>query len=329
MQIKYLHPNIYKLYAWARTQECLDVYRRKHEDVVRQWQSLKAEGVCDKKCAQFVGISRATYYRYKKVLERLARGNTQPSKRPKRLNKPLWGEAEKQLVLRIRRANKTWGKDKIAVVLRRDHGQTMSNSTVGRILKTLFAKGVITKSRSAPRARKSRNFRRPQEVPLVNTHAKRWVYKAYKLMKMGERVQIDHMTVSKNGITVKHFQAWERKSKFIHAQVYSHAKASSAKRFLAELIDKTPFTIKSIQVDGGSEFMAGFEQACEDLNIPLSVLPPSRPTYNGGVERGKRTFKEEFYYQRDLLADSIGAMRYELKKAVEKTHTDHIMPLQD
>ncbi|MEE9272865.1 MAG: integrase core domain-containing protein, partial [Robiginitomaculum sp.] len=85
--------------------------------------------------------------------------------------------------------------------------------------------------------------------------------------------------------------------------------------------DKTPFTIKSIQVDGGSEFMAEFEQACEDVNIPLIVLPPSRPTYNGGVERGNRTFKEEFYYKRDLLADSIGAMRFEQKKAVQKYNT--------
>ncbi|MEE9272018.1 MAG: integrase core domain-containing protein [Robiginitomaculum sp.] len=57
------------------------------------------------------------------------------------------------------------------------------------------------------------------------------------------------------------------------------------------------------------------------MNVPLIVLPPSRPTYNGGVERGNRTFKEEFYYRRDLLADSIGAMRFELKKAVEKYNT--------
>ncbi len=67
--------------------------------------------------------------------------------------------------------------------------------------------------------------------------------------------------------------------------------------------------------------MAEFEQACEDVNIPLIVLPPSRPTYNGGVERGNRTFKEEFYYKRDLLASSIGAMRFELRKAVEKYNT--------
>ncbi len=77
-------------------------------------------------------------------------------------------------------------------------------------------------------------------------------------MEMGERVQIDHMTITKNGVTAKHFQAWERKSKFIHAQVYSHAKATAAKRFLVALLEKAPFTIKSIQVDGGSEFMAQF-----------------------------------------------------------------------
>ncbi|MEJ6712498.1 MAG: integrase core domain-containing protein, partial [Rhodobacterales bacterium] len=44
----------------------------------------------------------------------------------------------------------------------------------------------------------------------------------------------------------------------------------------------------------------------------------ARPKYNGGVERGNRTFREEFYACRDLIADSIGAMRFELRKAVEK-----------
>lgn len=38
-------------------------------------------------------------------------------------------------------------------------------------------------------------------------------------------------------------------------------------------------------------------------------------------ERGNRTFKEEFYYRYDLLADSIGAMRFELKKALNKYNT--------
>ena len=32
MQIRGLHKNIYRLYAYARTQECLDVYRQQYED---------------------------------------------------------------------------------------------------------------------------------------------------------------------------------------------------------------------------------------------------------------------------------------------------------
>ena len=52
-----------------------------------------------------------------------------------------------------------------------------------------------------------------------------------------------------------------------------------------------------------------------------SVRIPTRPKYNGGVERGNRTFREEFYACRDLIADSIGDMRFELRKAVEKYNT--------
>jgi putative transposase len=134
-------------------------------------------------------------------------------------------------------------------------------------------------------------------------------------------VQVDRMTAAKNGVTCKHFHAWERRSKHIHAQVYSNATARFAKRFLLELVKICPYKILSIQVDGGSEFMADFETACEQMKIPLIVLPPAIPKYNGGVERGNRTFREEFYACRDLIADSIETMRFDLRKAVEKYNT--------
>jgi putative transposase len=312
MQIKALHKNVYKLYAYARTQECLDVYRKKYEDKVHRWETLSKEGVKKEIIQEILGFSRATYYRMKKILKDLEKGITPPSKRPKKLNKPRWGEAELQLVLRIRREDSTYGKEKIAFILKRDHGFTMSESTVGRIIKHLKERGLITKSRSALRTKRKRNFQ---------GHAKRWTYKEYKTMVMGERVQIDHMTVTKNGMSFKHFQAWDRRSKFIDTAIFSNAKSSSAKRFLLDFVRRAPYKILSIQVDGGSEFMAEFEEACAELAIPLIVLPPSKPTYNGGVERGNRTFREEFYDHSNLLADSIGAMRFELKKATEKYNT--------
>jgi transposase InsO family protein len=309
MQIKGLHKNIYKLYQYARTQECLDAYRIHYQEKVNRWEALVREGVDQWIAQEILGFSRSTYYRMKKNLKNLEKGIAPPSKRPKSVNKRRWGETQLQLVLKVRRENPTYGKEKIAVILKRDHAQTISESTVGRILDHLKAKGLIVKSASALRSKRKRKFK---------GHAKPWGFKDYKTMEMGERVQIDHMTVTKNSTGFKHFQAWERKSKFIDAQVYSNAKSSSAKRFVVDLVRKAPFKILSIQVDGGSEFMDEFEEACAKLDIPLIVLPPKKPAYNGGVERGNRTFREEFYARPDLLADSIGAMRYELSKAVQK-----------
>lgn len=313
MQIKGLHKNFYRLYSYARTQECLEAYRKKYQDIVTNWEKLKSEGVRDKICKEFVGVSRATYYRSKNKLADLAKGIIPLSKKPRKLNKPRWGESERQLVLKIRRENPTYGKEKIAIIVKRDHGKAISESTVGRILKNLFEKGLVQKSASAVRSKRKRNF--------TKGHAKPWTYKNYKDMKLGERVQIDHMTTTKNGVTCKHFQGWERKSKYIDANVYSNAKSRSAKRFLLEFKENAPFDIQSIQVDGGSEFMAEFEEACEELGIELIVLPPAKPVYNGGVERGNRTFREEFYARHDMLADSICGIRAELKNAIRKYNT--------
>jgi putative transposase len=56
-----------------------------------------------------------------------------------------------------------------------------------------------------------------------------------------------------------------------------------------------PFPIRALQVDGGSEFAAEFEQACQTRRLPLFVLPPRSPKLNGHVERAQRTHNEEFY----------------------------------
>ncbi len=159
-----------------------------YEDSVRKWEEAKTGGAAQGISQKYSGISRATYFRRKRILKDLERGIAPPAKRPKRLRKPLWGEAEKQKILLIRRENSTYGKEKISVILRRDFGFSISVSTVGRILTHLKQKDLITKSLSAVRSRRKRTFK---------NHAKVFVilgtYKEYKDMKFGERVQIDHM----------------------------------------------------------------------------------------------------------------------------------------
>ena len=58
--------------------------------------------------------------------------------------------------------------------------------------------------------------------------------------------------------------------------------------------------VHAIQVDGGSEFQAGFEEACRERGIRLFVLPPRSPKLNGCVERAQRTHTEEFYEVNDF-----------------------------
>jgi putative transposase len=43
--------------------------------------------------------------------------------------------------------------------------------------------------------------------------------------------------------------------------------------------------VKAIQADGGSQFMAEFELACQTKDMALYVPPPQSPQMNGAVER--------------------------------------------
>ena len=257
-----------------------------------------------------VGISRSNYYRYKALERKFGiNGLAARSKRPRKYRVSKIPESTIEVVKKIRRENPTYGKAKIAVILKRDCEVAISESSVGRVLKNLLEVGKIMRSPSARPIKRKRAFRK---------HAKRWKYDENKPKNPGEMVQFDHMSVSKNNVSFKDFQAWDPVSKYVDAQVYSNATSRSAKKFLEQFINNAPFKVSSIQVDGGSEFMAEFEQACSDLDIALFVLPPKKPKYNGGVERSNRIFREEFYARSDLISDSIGAFKTELKAAVLK-----------
>ena len=60
------------------------------------------------------------------------------------------------------------------------------------------------------------------------------------------------------------------------------------------LASSTP-SAHALPVDGGGEFAAQFEAACQARGLQLFVLPPRSPKLNGHVERANRTHTEEFY----------------------------------
>ena len=123
-------------------------------------------------------------------------------------------------------------------------------------------------------------------------------------------------------LTLRRTHPTYRKAK-IHAQLYAKATAKSSVKFLDELQGAPGLPIRSIQIGGESEFMSLFEHACKEREIPLYVLPPKSPQKNGGVERMNRTIIEDLYNRPNMAADSIVALRFELKNTL-KTYTTHI-----
>ena len=101
-------------------------------------------------------------------------------------------------------------------------------------------------------------------------------------------------------VVLKHFTARDVVSRWDVVEV--HTRATATKAFLDTLQARLPLPLKAVQVGGGSEFQASFEDACQNRCLRLFVLPPRSPKLNGHVERAQRTHTVEFYelYAGDL-----------------------------
>ncbi len=240
---------------------------------------------------QHYGISRATFYRWKQQFNpRDPHSLEEQSKRPHRFRKPQWGKEVEEAVKGFRESY-GWGKDKLVVLLRRG-GYHTSTSTVGRILRKLKDSGKL---KETPRRRFTAAKRR-----LPRRYAVRKP-KGYAVQRPGDLVQID--TLDLNRHLAQHrfqFTARDMVSRWDVLEVHDRPTASSAAIFLKTLKRECPFPIRAAQVDGGSEFYAQFETACEQLGIKLFVLPPRSPKLNGCVERAHRTHREEYYELSDV-----------------------------
>lgn len=267
---------------------------KEHWRYLSCWQALRKKGLSAVEAAKVLGLPRSTLYRWQRCLkEHGPRGLEARSSRPKKRRQPTWTPELAEAVLALRQEHPRWGKDKLVVLLRR-RGWQVSTSMVGRILTRLKARGVLREPpRNGISARK-----RPRPRPYAVRKPKE-----YQAIEPGDIVQIDTLDVRPlPRLVLKHFTARDVVSRWDVLEVHTRATSALAAGFLHSLQQRLPFPIKAIQVDGGSEFQADFEQTCQELGIRLFVLPPRSPKLNGHVERAQRTHTEEFYelYDGDL-----------------------------
>ncbi len=148
-------------------------------------------------CRHF-GIARSTYYRWAKRYDpqRLSLLENRSS-RPTRCRCPSWSPAQVSAVRQARETHPRWGKDKLAVVLRRQ-GVRLSVSMIGRILRELTRRRLLIEpvlSRLRPHSRHARPYavRKPKAHPVVAP---------------GDLVQVDTMHLRPlPGVERRHFTA--------------------------------------------------------------------------------------------------------------------------
>lgn len=268
---------------------------------LQAWRRLRERGMAAREACQVLGLARATVYRWWRRLRQHGPGGLEErSHRPHRTRLPQWTTATAKAVLQVREAYPRWGKDKLVVLLRRA-GYALSPSMVGRILARLKARGVLREPpRPGIKARR-RRWARPHAVRKPQD---------YQPQQPGDLVQVDTLDLRPlPGVVRKQFTARDVVARWDVVAASSRATATTAARFLETLLARFPFPVRAIQVDGGSEFRAAFEEACQARGLPLFVLPPRSPKLNGHVERAQRTHTEEFHqlYDGDLDLPSLNA----------------------
>jgi len=238
-------------------------------------------------CRHF-GISRQSFYRWRRRYDPCDLTSLEGrSHCPRHRRQPTWSFLLEEKVLRLRLQFPRWGKDKLAVLLRRQQ-LWVSVSMVGRILTRLKQHGrLVEPLRSGVPG--SRRALRPRPYAVRKP-------KQYAVSRPGDLVQVDTLDVRPvPGVVFKQFTARDVVSRWDVIQAHPRATAQTAALFLDTLQHRMPFPIRAVQVDGGSEFAAQFEQACQQRGLHLFVLPPRSPKLNGAVERANRTHTEEFY----------------------------------
>jgi transposase InsO family protein len=256
-------------------------------------------------CRHF-GIAPDTFYRWRarynpKNLKSLEADPK--TKRPHTVRTPLTPIALVSVIRSLREQYPRWGKEKITRLVWKQ-GYAVSVSTVGRTITRLKERGLLR-----------------EPIPNFISAKKRYIKRSWAVRKPselkawnpGDIVEVDTMDVRPVPAVIrKQFTARDVISKWDTLRVYGSASSLRAATFLDALLSTSPFPIRGIQIDGGSEFKGAFEDACRQRHIALYVLPPRSPKLNGCVERSNRTHTEEFYEVTDFSFD-IDTLNEELQ----------------
>lgn len=253
---------------------------RERSDILRKLRILNhgKESKNVSKTCRYFGISRETYYQWKRAYEKYGEKaliNSKPCPQNLKLRTPPDIEEK---ILYVRK-NYYLGQQRISWYLKRYHNMDVSSSAVRNVL-------VRHGLNRLPKNQRTRSI------------ASR--YRRYEKQVPGHRIQVDVKFlnfIDKKGKKIRRFQytAIDDATRIRALKSYSKHTQVNAIDFIDYVIKKFPFRIHTIQTDNGHEFEAKFHWHVEDLGIRHVYIRPGTPRLNGKVERSHGTDKEKFY----------------------------------
>ena len=226
---------------------------------------------------RFWGISRDTFYRWKKNYEERGETgliNSKPCQENPTLRVPL--EIEEK-VLHLRRTYH-FGPAKISWYLKR---YLQMNVSMTGVYGVLCRHGLN---------RLPRNLRKRHSATVMR----------YEKPVPGHHVQVDVKFLdlrAPTGHRLRRYQytAIDDATRIRALKIYDRHNQANAIDFINYVVDKFPFRIKVIRTDNGHEFQAKFHWHVEDLGMVHVYIKPASPNLNGKVERSHLTDQQEFY----------------------------------
>lgn len=228
-------------------------------------------------------VGRSTLYLWKKKIKEgkgSLLGLINHSSRPYNTRRMYVDEPIYEFIKSLREKHPRIGKDKIKILLDKYcEGKglnTVSASKIGKIVKRnnwFFYLGKRTKHTVRPN--KERVF-------------------GYEVKDPGDLFQVDTIVRFEQGIKRYIVTAIDVVTKFAFAYTYKNHTSISTHDFIEKLIKITPYEIKGIQTDNGSEFLDHFDQIMAQRGIAHFFTYPRCPKQNGTIERFNRTLQEEF-----------------------------------
>ena len=231
---------------------------------------------------RYYGISPTTFHKWRRrFLSDGLTGLEDRSRAPMRRRAATVPREHVSLVVSIREEYPAWSRHKIAVILRRDHGVTLSASTVGRIMKR---KGLYDLKKSLKRRRAAR--KRAKKM-----RAERWMRDLYP----GALVQVDTKHLRFAGQRYYQFTATDCFTRMSFIHVTKSITSTAGKEFFSRLVEFMPFPVQAVQTDNGSEYEKEFEKALGEAGVDHYFTYPNCPQQNARVERKILTTQEELW----------------------------------